>query len=97
MLKEKSTRLGYSEFHKKRSDIDIIADILQEAKEVEKKTHIMYKCNLSYSQLETYLSFCVEVGLLVSHSDEGSHRSFKITSKGRKFLSFYSKLVTLVG
>jgi predicted transcriptional regulator len=97
MRKEAAIRLDYSTFQTKRNDIDIIADILKEAKKVERKTHIMYNCNLSYSQLETYLSFCLEVGLLNSYLDEGTNRlSYQITSKGFEFLSVYSQLKILL-
>jgi len=94
---EEASKLGYSTFQRKRSDIDIIADILKEAQKVKRKTRIMYNCNLSYSQLEIYLSFLLEIGLLDSHSDQRSNKpSFRITSKGSKFLSAYSKLKTLM-
>ena len=52
---------------RKRSDIDIMANILSEAKE-NTKTRIMYNCNLSHHQLQVYLQVLRETGLLVSHS-----------------------------
>jgi predicted transcriptional regulator len=81
----------------RRSDIEIIADILAKTKKVARKTRIMYNCNLSYKQLKLYINFLLEIGLLDSHSDESSNSSsFKITSKGSKFLSAYSKLKALM-
>ena len=97
MPRESRTRLSYSSYLGKRSDIDIIADILIEAKADTLKTHIMYKCDLSYRQLVTYLNLLLKIGLLNSHSNEKSNRQyFRITSKGSKFLSAYSKLKALM-
>ena len=96
MPSESRTRLSYS-FREKRSDIDIIADILIKAKEDTIKTRIMYKCNLSHRQLITYLNLLLKIGLLDSHSNEKSNKQyFRTTSKGSKFLSTYSKLKSLM-
>jgi len=91
------TRVGYTSHLEKRSDIDIIADILTVAKKVTGKTRIMYNCNLSYRQLKLYINFLLEIGLLDSHFENKSHRiSFRITSKGLKFIGAYSKLIALM-
>ena len=97
MPSEARIGLGYSSYLGKRSDIDIIADIVIEAKEDTLKTRIMYKCNLSYSQLMIYLNLLQKIGLLDSHSNEKSNKQyFRTTSKGSKFLSEYSKLKALM-
>jgi predicted transcriptional regulator len=91
------TRLSSSIYLRKRSDIDIIADILIEAKEDTLKTHIMYKCNLSHRQLGIYLNLLLETGLLKSHlNEENNARYYEITSKGLEFLKIYSKLKDLM-
>ena len=96
MPSEARTGLDYS-YLGKRSDIDIIADILIKAKEDTIKTRIMYKCNLSYRQLKIYLNLLQKIGLLDSHLNEkGNTQSFRITSKGSKFLGAYSKLKALM-
>jgi predicted transcriptional regulator len=96
MPSESRTRLDYS-YLRKRSDIDIIADILTKAKKDTIKTYIMYTCNLSYRQFKIYLSLLLKIGLLDSHSNEKSNKQyFMITSKGSKFLSAYSKLKALM-
>ena len=97
MPSESRTRLDYSNYLGKRSDIDIIADILIKAKEDTIKTRIMYNCNLSYNQLKVYLNFLLEIELLDSHFENRSNKVFfRITSKGSKFLSAYSKLKALM-
>ncbi|HDQ05675.1 MAG TPA: transcriptional regulator [Candidatus Bathyarchaeota archaeon] len=83
---------------RKRSDIDIIANILSAAKKGAKKTHIIYSCNLSHSQLQVYLQILHDMGLLDSHSKkEGAELNYlKTTSKGLKFLDAYSTLKSLM-
>jgi predicted transcriptional regulator len=83
---------------RKRSDIDIMANILSEANKGTKKTRIMYRCNLSHSQLQIYLQVLRNMGLLASHSKkEGAKMNyFKTTSKGLKFLDTYRALKSLM-
>jgi len=83
---------------RKRSDIDIMANILSEANKSTKKTRIMYRCNLSHSQLQVYLQVLRDMGFLVSHSKkEGAKLNyFRTTSKGFKFLDAYRALKSLM-
>jgi predicted transcriptional regulator len=83
---------------RKRSDIDIMANILSEANKSTKKTRIMYRCNLSHSQLQIYLQILHDMGFLASHSKkEGAKLNyFKTTSKGFKFLDAYRALKSLM-
>jgi predicted transcriptional regulator len=83
---------------RKRSDIDIMANILSVAKRGTKKTRIMYRCNLSHSQLQVYLQILREMGFLDSHSNkEGAKLNyFKTTSKGFEFLDAYRVLKSLM-
>jgi len=71
------------ERRKNRSSIDIIANILEVAKEGNKKTRIMYLANLSFDQLKKYLNFLIEKDLLEYDSNE---RKYKTTDKGLEFL-----------
>ena len=81
-----------------RSRVDIIASILSAAVGGAKKTHIMYKCNLSFGQLQTYLGILVERGLLrVAESGRGGNPSvFQTTDEGRAFLRAYRDLQALL-
>ncbi len=76
---------------RKRSNIDIIASILGEARRGSRKTGIMYRCNLSYKQLEVYLKLLLGMEFLVSRSD-----LFITTAKGLKFLEAYRVLKELM-
>jgi predicted transcriptional regulator len=82
----------------KRSDIDIMANILNEANEDTKKTRIMYRCNLSHSQLQVYLQILHDLGFLTHHSkkEDTEPKYFRTTSKGFKFLDAYHTLKNLM-
>jgi predicted transcriptional regulator len=82
---------GSSRRLRKRSDIDIMANILGEALRGARKTRIMYRCNLSHRQLQVYLKVLLGMGLLASRSD-----LFKTTGKGRKFVDAYRTLKALM-
>jgi len=92
-IKPKSSR-----WVRKRSDIDIMANILNEAHMGARKTRIMYRCNLSHRQLAVYLELLLSMGFLVSHSDEDSSKLdlFKPTAKGLEFLDAYRTLKVLM-
>ncbi len=69
---------------KYRSRIDIIAAILDVAKQEVCKTRIMYIANLSYRLLEKYLTETVRLGFLGFDND-----NYHITDKGLAFLEKY--------
>lgn len=62
---------------KRRARHDIIIEILQNAKDGAKKTSIMYKTNLSFFQLERYLSALTKKGFVAENSG-----IWKTTKKG---------------
>ena len=75
----------------KRSRIDIIANILGEARKGARKTHIMYNCNLSHRQLHVYLRLLLDMEFLGCRSNV-----YKVTAKGFKFLDAYRTLKALM-
>ncbi|UCE16193.1 MAG: hypothetical protein JSV12_00825 [Candidatus Bathyarchaeota archaeon] len=91
-------RLSSTRLIQMRSQIDIMASILNEAVEGAKKTRIMYRCNLSYKQLQRYLKLLLGIELLRSISKKGSNKTdyFKTSAKGRAFLDAYLKLEALM-
>ena len=54
--------------HRRRARHDIIMKILKTAKDGEKKTNIMFKARLSFSQLEQYLNSLEKGGFLSEES-----------------------------
>ena len=71
-----------------RDRLDIIADILQVVRQNAKKTHIMYKANLSYKVLQRYLAEITGAQLV---SFENNTRLFLLTERGQNFLEAYEK------
>jgi len=74
----------------KRNRLAIIAEILQAAKDGAKKTHIMYRCNLSYRQTIKFITDLLENGLLRIGN------SYHTTKKGLQFLQAYQTLELLL-
>jgi len=81
-----------------RDSIDIVADILRASLGGAKKTQLMYHCNLSFRQLESYLNLLLEKDLLRCRTVERSRSSiiFEITEKGQEFLRSYKILKSLI-
>jgi predicted transcriptional regulator len=71
--------------NKNRSSLDIVREILSIALVKVRKTRIMYGANLSFHQLEKYLSTLLENALLSFDGDFG----YITTDSGEKFLQLY--------
>jgi len=76
--------------NRRRSFLEIVAEILQVAKNGAKKTRIMYSSNLNYALTGEYLTYLLGAGFL----SEGS--SFHTTEKGLQFLQVYQSLDLLL-
>ncbi len=70
--------------------------MLEITKEGTLKTQIMYRANLSYTQLSDYLNFLLENNLVVqTNIDE--KEVYTIAPKGLDFLQTHRELVKLIG
>jgi len=78
-----------------RGKIQITADILYLSTVAIKKTHIMYKANLSYEQVNYYLTDLLNNDLLSQHILENGV-VFRTSEKGREYLKHYTRLMDLV-
>ena len=76
---------------KRRDQMSIIADILEISRGGILKTQIMYRGNLSYLQLNRYLSLLLSSGLIVQTIIEGKD-TYVVTEEGAGFLGGYRKL-----
>ena len=75
-----------------------MASVLQVARSPESKTHIMYGANLSFRQLERYLKFLLDRGLL-RVSEERHTKATKLfvtTDSGVSFLEAYHRLEEII-
>ena len=74
----------------RRSFFEIIAEILQVAKNGAKKTCITCSCNLTYGMTGEFLTHLLEAGLIRKGN------SFHTTEKGLQFLQTYQILELLL-
>jgi len=72
-----------------------MAEILEIAKEGTLKTQIMYKANLSFTQLHDYLKFMLNNNLITQTNREGKE-IYVVTKKGLDFLQRHSELISLL-
>ncbi len=82
--------------HKRRDRLYIIAEILTIAKDGCLKTQIMYRANLSFAQLNEYLSFLTKLCLL-KVQNENRKNMYRTTAKGDKYLEKYEDIADLLG
>lgn len=75
---------------KRRGNFDIINDILECALNPKLKTEIMYRANLSFSQLKIYLNLLTSTNLIEERNF--SRIEYKTTEKGRQFISNYKEI-----
>jgi predicted transcriptional regulator len=81
-----------SERKNNRGKIQIMGDVLALATSGIRKTHIMYKANLSYEQVHLYLEELIRKRLIAQDvSPDGV--VYRATEKGREFLLYYTRLV----
>jgi predicted transcriptional regulator len=80
---------------KNRGKIQIMGDVLALGTSGIRKTHIMYKANLSYEQVHLYLGELIEKRLIAQDvSPDGV--VYRTTEKGREFLLHYTRVVELL-
>jgi predicted transcriptional regulator len=80
---------------KRRDKLCIIAEILEIAKEGTLKTQIMYRANLSFTQLNDYLKFMLKTDLLKKFVERGK-TVYAATEKGLDFLQRHCELTELL-
>ena len=80
---------------KRRDKLFIISEILEIAREGTLKTQIMYRANLSFTQLNEYLGFMLKNSLLalIIRSDR---EVYVATEKGMDFLQRYREITELL-
>jgi predicted transcriptional regulator/ribosomal protein L32 len=79
---------------KGRDKLFVIASVLDTTKDGALKTQVMYRANLSFTQLNDYLRFMLKTCLLekVLQDDKETYRA---TAKGMDFLQRYNEIVLL--
>lgn len=81
-----------------RSKVDIVYDILVSATGAgSKKTHILYKANISSTQVENYFSALLAHNLLEHTIDIEGNNVFRTTEKGLRFVECCEEIRSLIG
>ncbi|TSA55016.1 MAG: hypothetical protein D4R38_01290 [Dehalococcoidia bacterium] len=68
--------------NQRRSNIEIISEMLRIGADGAGKTEIMYSANMSYRQLQKYLKFMLSQGLIDQIEVENPSITFIVTEKG---------------
>jgi predicted transcriptional regulator len=72
----------------RRSNLEIVAEILKIARKGAKKTRIVYGANMNFKMLNEYLEKLEKAGLIAN--SEGNGGLIKTTEKGTEYLQqFY--------
>lgn len=82
---------------RRRSNIEIIADMLKIGKNGAGKTKIMYNANMSYSQIQKYLRFLVGQGFIDKVEVENTAVTYQLTDSGSKLLDTINNLIEMLG
>ena len=82
-----------SERKNNRGKIQIMGDVLALGTSGIKKTHIMYRANLSYEQVHLYLGELIGKRLISQDVSSSDGVIYRTTPKGRDFLLYYTRLV----
>lgn len=80
--------LGYGQKLSKRDKFTLIIEILNNCMQPVKKTHLLYKAEINFKQLDRYLNLLMSLGLLKSIAEP--FNGYEITPKGKQFLELFN-------
>ena len=83
--------------NKRRSDVEIIAEMLRIGENGAPKTKIMYNANLSYSQTKRYLRFLTNQGYLNSMGTGNPSVKYHATERGLSLLKCIDGFIEILG
>lgn len=79
----------------KRDKFTLMTEILNNCVKPVKKTHLLYKAEINFKQLDRYLNLLLSLGLLEPIIEP--FNGYEITSKGRQFLDLFNSNNLTVG
>jgi predicted transcriptional regulator len=80
---------------KRRDKLIIMSEIIEITKKGTSKTQIMFRANLSFSQLNQYISLLIDTGLIEKRVEEG-RPVFQATTKGFEFWQRQQSVIDLL-
>jgi predicted transcriptional regulator len=83
----------------RRSNIEIIADMLRVGNNGNGagKTEIMYSANMSYAQIQKYLAFLMDQGLVNRVEVGNPSIKYQVTDKGNRLLENIDDIMEMLG
>ena len=82
---------------RRRSNIEINADMLRVGENGAGKTEIMYSANMSYSQIQKYLGFLISQGFIDKLETDNAVVTYQLTDSGLKLLKTIDNLIEMLG
>ncbi len=82
-------------FNNRRSEIDIMQEILTLTQNSARKTQILYQVNLSYTLLKNYLMFLISndfIREVTVDNDHNPYSAYQLTEKGHLFMKDIKKV-----
>jgi len=83
--------------NQRRSDIEIIADMLKVGENGAGKTQIMYNANMSYHQIQKYLGYLMGQGFIDRIKVGNPSVTYQVTDSGLKLLQLITNLKEMLG
>jgi predicted transcriptional regulator len=80
----------------RRSNIEIIADMLRIGENGAGKTEIMYNANMSFSQIQKYLDYLVNQGFINKVNLDNTMTAYQVTDSGLKLLKTIDTLMDML-
>ena len=78
-------------FNNKRTEIEIVYDLLSSAQKEIIQTRLMYKVNMPYIQFKKYLIVLMEKGLLSeNNTNNNGGKVYNITTEGKELMKYLS-------
>jgi predicted transcriptional regulator len=81
---------------RRRSNIEIIADMLRVGENGAGKTEIMYTANMSYNQIQKYLDYLVNQGFINKVNMDNTMVAYQVTDSGFKLLKAIDTLMNML-
>jgi predicted transcriptional regulator len=82
--------------NRRRSNIEIIADMLRVGGNGAGKTEIMYSANMSYAQIQKYLGFLLNHGFINKVEVGNPVVTYQVTDKGGDLLKNIDSIVEVL-
>ncbi|NWF78163.1 MAG: hypothetical protein HXY36_06210 [Chloroflexi bacterium] len=82
--------------NRRRSNIEIIADMLRVGENGAGKTEIMYSANMSYAQIQKYLGFLLSHGFINKVEVGNPVVTYQVTTKGEELLKNIDSIIEVL-